>query len=101
MSKRKTRVTRMSRRKASTGTRKQKGGWVFDYLLNNLNPRNWFAKKTDPNAPLAPAAAATNTADVSKKPGAAADVPDNTNTGQDDQHGGARKTRHRRRHHRK
>jgi hypothetical protein len=110
MSKCKTRVTRMSRRKARTGTRKQSGGFL-DILLEklkinlaNINPANWFEKKPENSVPpLDPAAAATNAADVSKKPGAAPDapdVPDDTN-GQDVQGGGARKTRHRRRHHRK
>jgi len=73
MSRRKTRVTRMSRRKARSGTRKQSGGF-----LQYLNPANWFAKKTETNTPALEADPPT--------------AP---------QGGGARKTRHRRRHHRK
>jgi hypothetical protein len=94
MSRRKTRVTRMSRRKARYGTRKQNGGF-----LHYLNPLNWFGKKSeDPNAVAAAeakAAPATNpTKPNGPAPPAAPDAPDA-------QVGGARKTRHRRRHHRK
>lgn len=93
MSRRKTRVTRMSRRKARSGTRKRKGGFLGDFL-QKMNPMNWLNKKTvDPNAlPAttdAKAAADLNTKNPAKE----------TNVG--GQVGGARKTRHRRRRHRK
>lgn len=95
MSRRKTRVTRMSRRKARSGTRKRKGGGFFD-LLNKLNP---FSKNSNPNT-VAPAAA----------PAVAPAVPPataNAVTGTEQKPfwkfwgGGGGKTRHRRRRHRK
>ena len=95
MSRRKTRVTRMSRRKARSGTRKRRGGF-------SLNPLDWFAKKTeDPNAP---AATAVPPAVPPVAPPATANAV--TGTAQNKPFwkfwgGGARKTRHRRRRHRK
>ena len=81
MSRRKTRVTRMSRRKARSGTRKRRGGWGLPSWFPNP-----FAKKPeDPNALAAP-------------PGA---HPDDVPAAPAAQAGGARKTRHRRRRHRK
>jgi hypothetical protein len=91
MSIRKTKVTRMSRRKARSGTRKRRGGFSF-------NPLNWFANKTDVPNTVAPAAApavpaavpAAVPSDPAKKPGFFGWFS-----------GGGGKTRHRRRRHRK
>ena len=92
MSRRKTRVTRMSRRKARYGTRKQNGGF-----LHYLNPLNWFGKKpevpTNAVGPTAPAPATNPTKPNGPAPAPAPPAADQT--------GGGRKTRHRRRHHRK
>ena len=102
MSRRKTRVTRTSRRKARSGTRKQKGGGFFEFF----NPRRWFEKNpatntgdpaTNPAKPNGPAPAAPPPGGApapDAPPGGA--LPDAPGQG-----GGARKTRHRRRHHRK
>ena len=100
MSRRKTRFTRMSRRKARSGTRKRRGGGFFD-LLYKLNPTNLFGKKVDPNAPAATAVPPTVPPAV--PPSTANAV---TGTAQNKPFwkfwgGGARKTRHRRRRHRK
>ncbi len=83
MSRRKTRVTRMSRRKARSGTRKQNGGFLVSFIKRLLgkNPEG-------PNAvPAAPLAGAADAHDAPAPPHG--------------QGGGARKTRHRRRRHRK
>ena len=97
MSRRKTRVTRMSRRKARSGTRKRKGGFL-GALLGKINPMNWFGNKpVDPNAPAtadakaAPANSPTKQNDPATNPVKPIDAPG--------QVGGARKTRHRHRHH--
>ena len=98
MSRRKTRVTRMSRRKARSGTRKRRGGF-------SLNPFSWFATKPDPNAPAATAVpTAVPPATANAVPPATANAV--TGTAQNKPFwkfwgGGARKTRHRRRRHRK
>ena len=97
MSRRKTRVTRMSRRKARSGTRKRRGGFSFSML----NPLNW-GKEDDPSA-LATAPAVPPAVPPVAPPATANAV---TGTAQNKPFwkfwgGGARKTRHRRRRHRK
>ena len=91
MSRRKTRVTRMSRRKARSGTRKRRGG----FSLSMLNPLNWV-KKDNPSAPAtAPAVPpAVPPATANAVTGTAQNKPFWKFWG-----GGARKTRHRHRHH--
>lgn len=114
MSRRKTRFTRMSRRKARSGTRKRKGGFLGAFL-GKFNPSNW-GKKVDPNAPATGAATATGAADAKAAadanavavPPVAPPATANAVTGTAQNKpfwkiwsGGARKTRHRRRRHRK
>jgi hypothetical protein len=90
MSRRKTRVTRMSRRKARSGTRKQKGGGLFGFLSG------WLGKKPETNTGATGATGAPATNPI--KPNGHAPPPGGAPPAQV---GGARKTRHRRRHHRK
>ena len=95
MSRRKTRVTHMSRRKARSGTRKRKGGWGLPSWFPNP-----FAKNTDdPNA-LAPVADAKAAAVAPPVPPATAPAPSKGWFGGLFS-GGGRKTRHRRRRHHK
>ena len=80
MSRRKTRVTRTSRRKARSGTRKQKGGfWGILTKLFRKNPETNTGATGAAGAPAAP------------PPGGAPPAAAQT--------GGARKTCHRHRHH--
>lgn len=127
MTRHKSRVARRSRRSARRGTRKQSGGWVFDFL-NKLNPSNWGKNSEEKNA--APAVSDNNNKDtyVSHNPNTPAPHPAHVDEGKkgffsglfvssNKDHvpavaaqppppgqGGGRKTRHRRRsprHHRK
>ena len=94
MSRRKTRVTHMSRRKARSGTRKRKGGWGWPSWL-----RNPFAKKIDDPSAVAPTDAKA-TVDA-KAPAVAPAVP-SVSANKPGWFGfGGGKTRHRRRRHRK
>jgi hypothetical protein len=77
----------MSRRKARSGTRKQKGGFL-GALLEKINPMNWFGNKDDPNSTVAAAPATNPVQPIDPAPAAPVG-----------QGGGARKTRHRHRHH--
>ena len=86
MSRRKTRVTRMSRRKARSGTRKRRGGFL-NFLPSWLIPTNWVKKPVDTNAVVTTDEKVADALPETAAPAAQA--------------GGARKTRHRRRHHRK
>ena len=97
MSRRKTRVTRMSRRKARSGTRKQKGGFFgfLSGLLGNKPATNTGATgAATAVAPTVPPAVPPSTANAVT--GTAQNKPFWKFWG-----GGARKTRHRRRRHRK
>jgi hypothetical protein len=84
----------MSRRKARSGTRKQNGGFLGFLLekLNKINPANWFRRNPENSDPPLGTAAAANGAAPADPADPTLDPP---------QAGGARKTRHRRRHHRK